>query len=135
MSFTQFNALCFSLVGLAIVTSCICRVGAMELKRHRRGWSLMYVCMGAFAFSATLDMLYFVALPDESTLLGLAAIAINLALTHHDWLSGPPRIAQKYPPRTRAEDRRLPRNQSLDTASVEDAETATTRTNDAEPTS
>jgi hypothetical protein len=94
-----------ALACLVIVASCICRVGAMDPRRHRRGWSVMYVAMAAFAASAALEMLHNATLPQQIVLLGLLAIAANLALTHHDWRAGPPRITQRNPPRTRAADR------------------------------
>lgn len=91
--FTVYTVLC-----LSIVAACVCRINAMTSKRNKLAWWLMYAGMAVYAAGELIDVaLSWHWLPTHE-LVGLVAIALNLALTQRHWRDGPPPITCKSCP-------------------------------------
>jgi hypothetical protein len=82
-------------VCMGVVIAACCRINLMYRGEHRFLWSLMYVAMAAFAGALLVQTLHSREWPDDADLWALLAIALNTALTHQQWLKGPPAIVNK----------------------------------------
>lgn len=78
-----------------IIVACICRLDAMNARRHQARWNVMYVLFAAYAGGELTDVLRLQIWMSTHELLGLLGIAANLALTNKHWRQGPPPITCK----------------------------------------
>lgn len=87
--FTVYTVLC-----LAIVAACVCRINVMTAKRNKLSWWLMYMLFAAYALAVLIDGLA-TREWNKAYLLGLAALGANLLITMKNWRTGPPPMSCK----------------------------------------
>lgn len=86
-------------VCVSIILAAICRVNLMCPRTHRFSWAMLYILYAAFAMGTMVYMAETRIDPDALELpgllmLALAAIGLNLWVTHHHWVVKPPMVTQ-----------------------------------------
>lgn len=77
---------------LGVVAAVICRVDEMNRKRNKWSWFAMYALYAVFALGALMQALS-VGEWNLLCLLGVSAVACNLAATLPNWRAGPPPLS------------------------------------------
>lgn len=85
-----------------IFGACICRLYMLNPREDKPGWAVMYGCMLVMSISTLAECANHLRLPTFPEWMALAAIGLNLILTHQQWLmhNKVPPIAKKTPPET-----------------------------------
>ena len=93
--------LAMTLLTWPVMAACLCRLKLLNPKTDKLGWGAMYLAMFAYAIGLWAEAADSRTWPGLLAWLGLAVIALNLALTWHQWLlhnHRVPPIAQRQPP-------------------------------------
>lgn len=104
---TPFQVATCALVGF-ILLAAICRINMLDVRKHRRSFVVMYLCLVLFAGGTLADCLTSGVYPSAWDICGLIAAAVNIINSRERWLLDVPWLAVRKSERV---DRRIPRTE------------------------